>query len=851
MSEIINGKQHDRNALILYGSETGNSQDVAEELGRVMERLHFITRVSEMDLVDIRELSKYTFVIFTVSTTGQGEFPKNSRKFWTSLLRKRLPPNYLSHVNFTTFGLGDSSYAKFNFAARKLHKRLEQLGGKEIYPRGEGDEQHEEGVDGTFLSWYIDLRKKLLESYPLPDGLDQIPDGVLLPPKYWLELKNESSPVTDELNSPPKNNEEGQIDQTAFKSLKNKIPPTDDLNTLNLPTTSFNHQDQDQDQGNLTIGQVDDQSQHQQSSISNKARASSSTTTTTMKDNSGLGYGYEGSTHRLTDSSNDEPESIDEKLPQTAPFPDLKGAIDVHVTDNRRVTPIDHWQDVREITFKIHLRQSTFTAGDTITIYPKNFPGDVQTLIDLMGWNDVANSKLHFHPRSPNWFGDQNLVSSQPGLHPIDDDQTLRELLTHNLDFQAIPKRHFFEIMANYTDDPMHKKRLLEFQDPVYTDEFYDYTTRPRRSILEVLQDFPSVKLPWKHASTIFPVIRGREFSISSGGIMHHPPKAGNKFHHFQILVAIVKYRTVLQKVRNGLCSRYLAAVTRGSKLTIKHNINESFYLKPKILTEAPLILIGAGTGIAPLRALLWDRSKQRTQSPEEQQALFGMSYLIYGGRNRAADYFYEMEWGRLSRELSAFPVFSRDGPQKVYVQDEITRRGKGFCELLMKHNALVYVCGSSGGMPKGVRFAFLNILRDHGGLSDDEAEAYLADLERLKRFGGSSNLGSNQVGESPYGNHFFDSSWQFSAGFLLAPAFISSIYDMLCYAMLGEEPEVERLTMTLELLARSTAPSMQTNIVTAAAAAYTNCCEHRGWANFPKMRLPKNLLDLEINSLP
>jgi sulfite reductase alpha subunit-like flavoprotein len=53
MTEGSRGQRHDRNALILYGSETGNSQDVAEELGRVAERLHFVTRVSEMDLVEI------------------------------------------------------------------------------------------------------------------------------------------------------------------------------------------------------------------------------------------------------------------------------------------------------------------------------------------------------------------------------------------------------------------------------------------------------------------------------------------------------------------------------------------------------------------------------------------------------------------------------------------------------------------------------------------------------------------------------------------------------------------------------------------------------------------------------
>jgi sulfite reductase alpha subunit-like flavoprotein len=53
MTENVNGQRHDRSALILYGSETGNSQDVAEELGRMAERLHFVTRVSEMDMVEI------------------------------------------------------------------------------------------------------------------------------------------------------------------------------------------------------------------------------------------------------------------------------------------------------------------------------------------------------------------------------------------------------------------------------------------------------------------------------------------------------------------------------------------------------------------------------------------------------------------------------------------------------------------------------------------------------------------------------------------------------------------------------------------------------------------------------
>lgn len=108
-------------------------------------------------------LASYSLVIFAISTTGQGDFPLNARAFWKTLLLKRLPATFLTGVRYTQFGLGDSSYPKylipvyrflllvltianrFNWAARKLRKRLSQLGATEIYPCGEADDQHPEG----------------------------------------------------------------------------------------------------------------------------------------------------------------------------------------------------------------------------------------------------------------------------------------------------------------------------------------------------------------------------------------------------------------------------------------------------------------------------------------------------------------------------------------------------------------------------------------------------------------------------------------------------------------------------------------------------------------------------------
>ena len=134
MALVSGGSQHERTALVLYGSETGTAQDVAEELGALMERLHFTTKVVELNMIDIvglpgRAYSCFTYladtrtvknrlaqtsvIIVVISTTGQGDLPANTQLFWKKLLRKRLPPDLLSGVQFTTFGLGDSSYPKY------------------------------------------------------------------------------------------------------------------------------------------------------------------------------------------------------------------------------------------------------------------------------------------------------------------------------------------------------------------------------------------------------------------------------------------------------------------------------------------------------------------------------------------------------------------------------------------------------------------------------------------------------------------------------------------------------------------------------------------------------------------
>src|SRR5205823_2757531 len=136
-------------------------------------------------------------------------------------------------------------------------------------------------------------------------------------------------------------------------------------------------------------------------------------------------------------------------------------------------------------------------------------------------------------------------------------------------DITAVPKRHFIRELANFTKDERERERLLGLARPNLQHEYYDYAVRPRRTILELLRDFPAVRIPFSHCIDLFPLIRGREFSLASAGkgLAGRLDKPGDL--NLDILAALVEYKTVIRKPRQGLCSRYLKTLEPGAKLRI------------------------------------------------------------------------------------------------------------------------------------------------------------------------------------------------------------------------------------------------------------------------------------------
>lgn len=181
--------------VILVGTETGNSLDYATRASEDLERLGIENEIYLMDEYRLEELLDVSVVIFVCSTTGDGEEPANMRRFMKFLLRADLPGNLFTGIGFAVFGLGDSSYEKFNYVGKRVYRRMQQLGGRDLVGfRGEGDERSSRGIEGGFSVWCDKLKEKMVAEYVTEISPNRV-YGELepLPPRCSLVLTPNSN----------------------------------------------------------------------------------------------------------------------------------------------------------------------------------------------------------------------------------------------------------------------------------------------------------------------------------------------------------------------------------------------------------------------------------------------------------------------------------------------------------------------------------------------------------------------------------------------------------------------------------------------------------------------------------
>lgn len=325
-----------------------------------------------------------------------------------------------------------------------------------------------------------------------------------------------------------------------------------------------------------------------------------------------------------------------------------------------------------------------FLPGDSLGIYAQNSPGLIEKVLQV--------TKLT----------GEEIVKSHTG------DKSLAEAL--QTDYELTPLTALtLNRYAELTDSDVLKKIL---SDPQRIDR-YLYG----RDVVDLLKEFPFVV----DATSLISILRKstpRLYSIASSLEAYE-----DEVH---LLVSKVEYQSY-SRMREGFCSAYLAnRVSEGDPLKIFIEHNSRFRLPMDHST--PIIMIGAGTGVAPYRAFMQQR---------EANSASGKSWLFFGERNFTTDFLYQTEWQDLLKRkiLTRCNVaFSRDTERKYYVQHALREQGKEIYNWL-QDGAHVYVCGDANGMAKDVGLALREIISNHGAMNNEKAEEYIKYLQLENRY--------------------------------------------------------------------------------------------------------------------
>jgi len=236
------------------------------------------------------------------------------------------------------------------------------------------------------------------------------------------------------------------------------------------------------------------------------------------------------------------------------------------------------------------------------------------------------------------------------------------------------------------------------------------------RQLIDLIANFP-VALTAEHLRAVTRPLAPRAYSIASSR-----REVGEEAH---LLISAVRYESH-GRARKGVASNYAAErLKRGGRVRVKLKPNKHFALPA---ADKDIIMVGPGTGVAPFRAFVQER--RATQAK-------GRSWLFFGDRQFTHDFLYQLDWqealadGALTRMDVAF---SRDRPEKVYVQNKMWDQRRDLIEWL-DGGANFYVCGDAKAMAKDVRATLVRAYADIKALSPEAAEQAVATLERDKRY--------------------------------------------------------------------------------------------------------------------
>ncbi|MEH2922466.1 NADPH-dependent assimilatory sulfite reductase flavoprotein subunit [Samsonia erythrinae] len=351
---------------------------------------------------------------------------------------------------------------------------------------------------------------------------------------------------------------------------------------------------------------------------------------------------------------------------------------------NQKVTGRNSEKDVRHIEIDLGDSGLRYQPGDALGVWFDNDPALVQELLELL------------------WLKGDESVSVDGKTLPLSQALKSHFELTQN----TAP------IVEKYAALSRNETLLSLLADKHALQQFAQ-----RTPLVDMVRQAPT-ELTAEQLVGLLRPLTPRLYSIASS-----QAEVENEVH---ITVGVVRYEYE-GRARAGGASSYLAdrlSEDDEIRVFIEHNDNFRLPANP----DAPVIMIGPGTGIAPFRAFMQQRDADGAE---------GKNWLFFGNPHFTEDFLYQVEWQRYVKEglLTHIDLaWSRDQAHKVYVQDKLREKGAEVWRWI-QDGAHLYVCGDANRMAKDVEQALLDVIVEHGGMDCEQADEFLSDLRLERRY--------------------------------------------------------------------------------------------------------------------
>ncbi|MEV6657312.1 bifunctional cytochrome P450/NADPH--P450 reductase [Nocardia fluminea] len=383
------------------------------------------------------------------------------------------------------------------------------------------------------------------------------------------------------------------------------------------------------------------------------------------------------------------------------------GVQPMEVLDADELVDTDHELGRSKRFLRIRLPEGvTYRTADHLAVLPSNPDALAERVATRFGLDLDRTVQLRARRRSRNAL-------------PVDRPLTLRRLLTDFVELQDPATREQIAVLAEHTGCPPEQRPLAELA-AADAETFDERVTRAGRSVLDLLEQYRACELSFEGFLELLPVLRPRHYSISSS--------AAARPGEVDLMVSLLAApHRAGDGTFTGIASQYVQTLRPGD--TVQARVlpcSESFRLPDD--PSVPVILVSAGTGLAPFRGAVLDR---------QHTGATGTLLCYFGCDHPDVDYLHREEFAAAESAgaVSMRPTFMHapeDGAR--FVQDRIARESAEVWAILAA-GGRVYVCGDGRRMAPAVREAFMAIHRERMGGSDEDASTWLAALVESGRF--------------------------------------------------------------------------------------------------------------------